>query len=47
MQVEATTQKKFKALPFRVKVQGLALMPGNVLVEAIVLRVMSFFRVKT
>jgi hypothetical protein len=40
--------EKVKALSLRVKIQGLALIvPGNGLVEGIVLRGRSFFRVKT
>jgi hypothetical protein len=43
MQVGATTHEKFKVLPFKVKIQGLALIgvPGNSLVESIVLRELS------
>jgi hypothetical protein len=49
MQVGATAQEKSKVLSFRMKIQGLTLMVvlGNGLVEGIVLRATTFFRVKT
>jgi hypothetical protein len=49
MQVGLTTHVKFNVLPSRVKIQGLVLnvMPGNGLVEDIILRVGTFFRVNT
>jgi hypothetical protein len=49
MQVGAITQEKFTVLPFRMKIQGMALIvvPGNDLVTGIVLRSKTFFRVKS
>jgi hypothetical protein len=46
--VRTTAHEKFSILSFRVKIQGLILIgvPRNVLVEGIVLRVSTFFRVK-
>jgi hypothetical protein len=47
--MEVTAQEKFIVLPFGVKIQGLPLIgcAGNGLVEGIVLRARTFFRVKT
>jgi hypothetical protein len=47
--VGATAQEKFRVLSFRVKIQGLALLvvPDNALVEDIILRGRTFFKVKT
>jgi hypothetical protein len=49
MQIRVTAQEKFIVLSFRMKIQGLPLIgcAGNGLVEGIVLRARTFFRVKT
>jgi hypothetical protein len=49
MKVGAASQVKFRVLPFREKIQGLAVMvvSGNDLVEGIVLRADTIFKMKT
>jgi hypothetical protein len=46
-QVGATTHENFTVLPFKIKIQGLTLIGCAWHVECIILRVETFFRVKT
>jgi hypothetical protein len=43
MQVGVVARVKFRVLPFREKIQGQAAMPGNDLIEGIILRAETIF----